>query len=76
MANNKITIEIDGDRTFELEVEEDADLAATARGVFAGDCVVEQREDGDLTVHPVSRVTAVYVGTAPSRRIGFPMIPR
>lgn len=76
MPHKAITVEIDGDHTFELRVAEDADLEEEARAVFSGDCVVERRADGDLTVHPVDRVTAVYVGSVPSRRIGFPTIPR
>lgn len=76
MDKETLTVEIDGDHTFEFEIAEDTDAVAAAQAVYSRDCVVEVREDGALTVHPVSRVTAVYVGTVPSRRIGFPTIPR
>jgi hypothetical protein len=75
MAEQSITVEIEGDYTFELEPTGDRDLATEARAVFDKLCVVETREDGSFTVHPVSRVTAVHVGTVPERRIGFPTIP-
>lgn len=75
MAEHKITVEIDGDRTFELELTGDGDALTRARSIFSSECVVEKRDDG-LTVHPVSRVTAVFVGKVPTRRIGFPMVPR
>ena len=74
MAEQKITMEIEGNHTFELEPTGDGDLGTEARSVFAGPCVVEKREGDSLTVHPVSRVTAVYVGSVPSRRVGFPTI--
>lgn len=70
-----ITVEIDGDYTFALEPTGDRDLATEARAIFDRLCVVEQREDGSFTVHPVTRVTAVHVGDVPERRIGFPTVP-
>lgn len=76
MAEQTITVEIDGHHTFELEPTGGRDPVTEARAVFEGSCVVERRADGALTLHPVSRVTAVYVGDVPSRSIGFPMIPR
>ena len=75
MAEQKITVEIDGDHTFELDLAGDGDALARARSIFTAECVVEKRDDGH-TVHPVSRVSAVYVGAVPSRRIGFPTVPR
>ena len=74
MADQKITVEIDGSHTFELEPTGDGDLGTEATAVFAGPCVVEKREGGSFTVHPVSQVTAVYVGEVPERRVGFPNI--
>lgn len=76
MADQKITVEIEGNHTFELETTGERDLATEARAVFTEPCVVEKRKDGAFTVHPVSRVTAVYVGSVPSRRVGFPTVPR
>lgn len=76
MAEQKITVEIDGSHTFELKPRGDGDPITGARSVLEGSCVVEKREDGAFTVHPVDRVTAVYVGEVPSRRVGFPTIPR
>lgn len=76
MAEQKITVEIDGGHTFEVKTTGGRDVATEARGIFAGECVTEVRDDGALTVHPVSRVMAVYVGEVPSRRVGFPSVPR
>ena len=75
MADQRITVEIEGSHTFELEPTGDGDLGTEARSVFAGESVVEKREGSSFTVHPVSRVTAVYVGSVPERRVGFPNIP-
>jgi hypothetical protein len=72
----KITVEIEGNHTFELEPPGMRDAATEARAVFAAECVVEQRAGGAFTVWPVSRVTAVYVGDVPKRRVGFPTVPR
>jgi hypothetical protein len=75
MANQKITVEIEGNHTFDLEPSGERDLVGEATAVFGATCVVERREDGSFTVHPVSRVIAVYVGDVPSKRIGFPTVP-
>lgn len=69
-----ITIEIDGGHRFEVVATGGRDVATEARGIFSGECVVEQREDGSFTVHPIRRVTAVYVGKVPSRLRGFPAV--
>ena len=71
----KITVEIDGEHTFELEPTGERDAVGDATAVFGASCVVERRENGSFTVHPVSQVTAVYVGDIPSRRVGFPTVP-
>jgi len=76
MAEQKITVEIEGNHTFELEPTGERDPLSAAMSVFGGTCVVERRKSGTFTVHPVSRVTAVHVGEVPSRRVGFPTIPR
>ena len=76
MAEQKITVEIDGSHTFEIEPTEGTDLATQARSIFSGECVVEKRDSDAFTVHPVSQVTAVYVGEVPSRQVGFPTVPR
>ena len=70
MAEQKITVEIEGNHTFELEATGDTE----ARSIFTEPCVVEKRQDSSFTVYPVSRVTAVYVGEVPSRSVGFPTI--
>lgn len=75
MAEKKIIVQIEGDHTFELDPMGDRDIATEARAVFDKLCVVETREDGSFTVHPVSRITAVHVGDVPERRIGFPTVP-
>lgn len=75
MADQKIMVEIEGHHTFELEAMEGRDPVSEATAVFGATCVVESREGGAFTVHPVGRVTAVYVGDVPSRRVGFPTIP-
>lgn len=76
MAEQKITVEIDGRHTFELEPKGDRDPLTEAGAVLEGSGVVEKRNDGSFTVHPIARVTAVYVGSVPSRRVGFPTVPR
>jgi len=75
MAEQKITVEIDGSHTFEVETTGGRDVATEARGIFSAESVTEKRGDGAFTVHPVGRVTAVYVGEVPSRRVGFPTVP-
>lgn len=75
MPEQKITVEIDGHHMFELEPTEDRDAVSEATAVFGATCVVESREDGSFTVHPASRITAVYVGSVPTRRMGFPILP-
>ena len=71
--NDKITVEIDGSHTFEYNA--DLNPGADALGIFAEPYVVEERGNESLTLHPVSRVTAVYLGEVPERRVGFPNIP-
>ena len=73
MADQKITVEIDGSHTFEYNA--DLNPGADFLGIFTEPYVVEERGNESRTVHPVSRVTAVYVGEMPSRRVGFPNIP-
>ena len=74
MAEQKITVEIEGNHTFELEATGDRDLETEARSIFTEPCVMEKRQGSSFTVYPASRVTAVYVGEVPSRRVGFPTI--
>lgn len=76
MAEKKITVEIDGSHTFEVEATGGRDVGTEARGIFSGECVTETRDNGDFTLHPVSRITAIYVGEVPARHIGFPTVPR
>jgi hypothetical protein len=75
MAEPKITVEIEGKHTFELEPTGGKDFETRARSVFETSCVVEHRGDGKFTVYPVSQITAVYVGALPSRHVGFPSAP-
>lgn len=75
MADPKITVEIDGNHTFEVETTGARDVGTEARGIFSGECVTEKRDNGSFTVHPVSRITAVYVGEVPSRSVGFATVP-
>ena len=76
MRDQTITVEIDGDHTFELESAGDRDPVSEARAVFSAPCVIERRKDGSFTVHPVSRVTAIHIGDVPRRRVGFPAEPQ
>ena len=73
MAEQKITVEIDGSHTFEYNA--DVNPGEDFLGIFREGYVVEERGNESLTVHPVSQVTAVYVGEVPERRVGFPSIP-
>ena len=74
MAEKTITVEIDGDHMFEYNA--DRNPGADALSLFKEAYVVEERGDGSLTIHPVSRVIAVHVGEVPVRSVGFPSIPR
>lgn len=76
MPDKKITVEIDASHTFEVDSPGSRDPLTEARSILDGASVVERREDGNFTVHPVSRITAVYIGEVPSRQVGFPTVPR
>ena len=74
MAEQKITVEIEGNHTFEFSADVNP-AGGDVPLIFDHSYVVEEREGDSLTIHPVSRVTAVYVGSVPSRSVGFPTIP-
>ncbi len=75
MSESTITVEIDEHHTFEVEPTGERDVWTEARAILEGSCAVERREDGSFTLYPVSRVTAVYIGTVPKREVGFPTLP-
>ena len=63
MAEQKITVEIDGSHTFEYNA--DLNLGVEFVGIYTAPFVAEERGEESLTLYPVSRVTAVYVGEVP-----------
>ena len=65
--NEMITVELQDGRMFELE--SGPDPLDRAKRFAEGESVLEARDDGSCTVHPIHSVKAIHVGDVP--RAGF-----